>query len=154
MSGQIGVLYVSYDELEITMGILQRFREFEENHDIGLMNVASNQFPWAKQLLSIPEPDQPAKVVILHMMAGCHELGYPRETDQGFSTGLRRAEILREQGYEGEIILLSTADEGLRRRVTHDYDTRVAKARVHFVGYGNGFQDIVDIVRRVGHSQG
>lgn len=141
---KIDVLYVTFDEPEISQVIIQRIRETK---DVNVVCVSGDKFPFAKQLLTVPEVL--FKVIILHMMAGCHELGYNRETDQCFSTGLRRAEILREQGYEGEIILLSTANKDLRRRTAHDYSARVQTARVHFCGYGNIGQDIIDMIREV-----
>ncbi|MDD5290490.1 MAG: hypothetical protein PHZ04_00020 [Patescibacteria group bacterium] len=138
---EIGVLYVSYDEGWLAAAILGHLRE---NSDMAIVCVGGDNFPFAKQLLSVS--GQPFKVVVLHMLAGCHELGY-RQADRNFSTGLLRAEMLRKQGLEIPIVLISTQD--LRRGVVHDHDARVKKARVHFVGYDNGFRDIADTVRRV-----
>jgi len=143
MSEQIEVLYVGYDEPWLSMPILGQLRQ---NTDMAAVYVSGDNFPFAKQLLLAPA--QPFRAVVLHMLAGCHELGHHRETDENQSTGLRRAEILREQGLNIPIVLISNS-VGLLPKVVHDYDRRVKKAHVVFVGYDNGFQDIVDVVRRV-----
>lgn len=140
----IPVMYVRYDDEQLSRAVHEAL---QANSNINLITISGERFPFAKQLLNATE--NPYKIVILHMLAGCHELGY-RECDENQSTGLRRAEILRKEGFQGEIIILTHVPVShiswLHRSIIRNYDKRVTQARVHFACYDDCFKNIVDTV--------